>query len=559
LTPPKAKNTERDYLVNPANVLLLYTDPYYLVQQVYPFGLDLIARFLRHHGHHATIEYPFLPDPDPGRNLLRILKGNRPDVIGLGIRNLDTCLSCEPYGDYEGNDFRTFYFLPEVKKIVDIIRMQCPEVPVVAGGGGFAISPEATLNYLGLEYGIVGEGEEPFKQFVEAFPNKKRMQGIKGLVYGKSGTICCNPRGAYAFPEKAISSGGARNGRFRVAFERAGLPVQVKRGCNQACSYCVEPIIEGGKILFREMDRVVEELESLSRMDDAIHKVFFVDTEFNLPDLGYAARLVNRILQVGLHERFSFASQFLPKPFDLDFAGLLSEAGFSIILTCDSFSDAVLRRNGASYRRWDIQNTLDICEQKGLPCTLSMIFGLPGETYETIDDTIEQMKRFPPGPLRRYEYTVGGRIYSGTRLCRMIEEKEGLDHVYGTLAEGYLAPCYFCSPESPLRLKSMIEKRLGYAIAYDNRYDPAAQRSLGVVYLADQGRWEEAVSLFMEGGVASRLGGYDYLFRRLAGSGRTEAARSVSQTVLADLEAEGGDRYHDWVSRIHFYLSCLGE
>ena len=32
-------------------VLLLYADSYYLVKQVYPFGLDLIANHLRRHGH----------------------------------------------------------------------------------------------------------------------------------------------------------------------------------------------------------------------------------------------------------------------------------------------------------------------------------------------------------------------------------------------------------------------------------------------------------------------------------------------------------------------------
>jgi len=540
-----------------ATILLLYTDRYYLIKQVYPFGLDLIADDLRQHGHRVTIEYPFLPDPDPELNLLRILKETRPNVIGLGIRNLDTCLSCEPYGDYVGNDFRTFYFLPEIRKIVETIRTHSPEIPVIAGGGGFTISPQAMLNDLGLEYGVTGEGEEPLLEFVDAFPDREKIRGISGLAYRDGGGVRVNPRKAYSFREGAFSNG--REGRFRFAFETTGLPVQVKRGCNQRCSYCVEPIIERGNIVFREMDRVIEELKTLSQSDDGIRKVFFVDTEFNLPDLAYCTRLIERMIQEGLHERFGFASQFLPKPFDSEFAGILSEAGFSVILTCDSFSDTVLRRNYASYRRRDIRNTLEICEQKGLPCTLSMIFGLPGETYDTVDDSIDQMKRYGPGPLRRYEYTVGGRIYSGTRLCRMIEEKEGLEHVYGTLSEGYLAPCYFCAPESPFRLKQYIEERLGYAIAYDNRYDPAAQRSLALAYLTDQGRWEDVVSLFMESSVSSRLAIYDYLFRRLTGAGRAADARIISENLLAALAADPGGDDRERMSLIQFYLSCLRE
>ena len=164
---------------------------------------------------------------------------------------------------------------------------------------------------------------------------------------------------------------------------------------------------------------------TISRMHEDVREIFFVDTEFNLPDLSYCSRLIERIIHEGLHERFGFTSQFLPRPFDAAFAKRLFEANFSVILTCDSFSDRVLKRNYASYRRRDIQNTLEICERNGLPCTVSMIFGLPGETDETVNDSIEQMKAYKPGLLRRYEYTVGARIYRGTRLCREIEKGSG--------------------------------------------------------------------------------------------------------------------------------------
>ena len=231
-----------------------------------------------------------------------------------------------------------------------------------------------------------------------------------------------------------------RDRKFHYAFETAGLPVQVKRGCNQECSYCVEPIIEGRKIVFRKIDRIIEELKSVSQKDEGIRNIFFVDTEFNLPDLTYCSELLERIIEEDLHNHFSFTSQFFPKPFTPDFAGLLAEAGFSIILTCDSFADQVLKRNHTSYRERDICKTLEACEQHGLTCTISMIFGLPGETYETIDYSLGQMKRYSPGFLRRYEYTIGGRIYQDTRLFRAIEKGGEGPHLYGTRSEGYIEP-----------------------------------------------------------------------------------------------------------------------
>ena len=540
-----------------ARVLLLYTDRYYLIKQVYPFGLDLIAEYLRQYGHHVTVEYPFLPEPDLEINLLNILEESRPEMIGLGIRNIDTCMSCETYGNCGGKDYKTFYFLPEIRRIVDLLKKHAPGLPVIAGGGAFTISPAAILRYLCLEYGVVGEGEEPLRQFVEAFPDREMINRIAGLARFDDG-YRVNPRKGYRFMGDALVP--VRERRFHYAFETVGLPVQVKRGCNQGCSYCVEPIIEGREIVLRKIDRIIEELKSISEKDEGVRNIFFVDTEFNLPDLTFCSRLVERIIGEDLHDRFSFASQFLPRPFDSDFAGLLAEAGFSIILTCDSFADEVLKRNQTSYRERDVCKTLEICEHHGLLCTISMIFGLPGETYETIDHSLEQMKRYGPGFLRRYEYTIGGRIYRGTRLCRFIDEGGEEANLYGTRSEGYILPYYFCAPESPFKLKEYVEKGLGYTIPYENRYDETAVRSLAIAYTADQGRWGEAISRFAESDLPARSQIYDYLFRRLTGAGRIDDARVISEDLLSAIGKDSkGLRYHDQMELIRFYLSLLGK
>ncbi|MBW2342404.1 MAG: radical SAM protein [Deltaproteobacteria bacterium] len=403
-------------------ILLLYADKYYLIKQVYPFGLDLIANYLRQCGHDVTIEYPYLPDPDPEINLVSILERTSPDIIGLGIRNLDTCMSCEEYGDYGGDGYKTFYFLPEVKRLVDFIKKHAPGLPIIAGGGAFTISPVAILKYLGIECGVVGEGEEPLLRFIDAFPDTEKISKIPNIACLKDDYVI-NTRQDYHFRGDLWAF--ERDKKFSFAFETAGLPVQVKRGCNQACSYCVEPIIEGKKFFFRDIDQVIEELKIISETHEGVNTIFFVDTEFNVPDLVYCSGLVRRIMKEDLHRRFSFSSQFLPKPFDNDFAKILAEAGFSIILTCDSFADIVLEKNRVSYCQADITNALRLCEENGISCTLSMIFGLPGETYETLNHSLEQMNRYPPRFLRRYEYTIGGRVYQGTSLCGLVERDKG--------------------------------------------------------------------------------------------------------------------------------------
>lgn len=537
-------------------VSLLYTDKYYLVKQVYPFGLDLIANHLRRHGYDVTIDYPFLPEADLESNLKEILERADPDLIGLGLRNLDTTMSCEQFGNHEGPGYKTFYFIPEVKRIVEIIKRHRPDVPIIAGGGAFTISPAAILKSLGIEYGIVGEGEEPLREFLEAFPDKEKISGIPNLVLQCGDGFQINPRRSYTF--KNNGSVCARERKFNYAYETAGLPVQVKRGCNRNCSYCVEPLIEGRSFIFKNRDSVIEELKTIAEKHDGIRKIFFIDTEFNIPNLEYCSALVTEIIESGLHEHFRFSSQFLPRPFDARFARLLAEADFSVILTCDSFADTVLEVNRISYRQKDIIRALELFEQLGIDCTINLIFGLPGETYETIDHTIKEMIKYPPNVLRRYEYTIGGRIYQGTPLCRLVEGDGGDRHVYGKRSEGRLEPCFYCSPENPLKLNGYIESVLPFSIDCQNNYDKIMHQSLALSYLVDQKRWDEAEARFLKSDLAAKVSIYDYLFRKLADSGRTETAKAVSERLIEEiLQSEDISEYSDRISVIRYYLSIL--
>lgn len=538
-------------------VLLLYTDKYYFVKQVYPFGLNIIADTLKRSGYQVEIETPFLPEEDMALNLRAVLDRIEPDVIGLGIRNLDTTMACEHYGNYEGDGFRTFYFLPDVKRMVDIIKQYRPGIPLVAGGGAFSISSVSILEYLGLDYGFEGEGEQAFREFLDVYPDREKMTMIPGLVFRKgSSSFQRNPRRSFSFGANSFTID--REPKFAYAFETAGMPVQVKRGCNQNCSYCVEPQIEGKRFSFRQPDQVISELEMIAERHAGVRSLFFVDTEFNVPDLSYGVELIGRILNAGLHESFRFASQFLPAPFDADFAGRLKAAGFSVILTADSFADSVLEKNGKSCRRNDILQALELCEQFGIDCTVNLIFGLPGENYETVNSTIDAMAAYPETHLRRYEYTVGTRIYNGTPLHRFVGTHSVDDCLYGRQTPGCLEPLFYCSPASPQDLKHYIDERVPSPMVFFNRMDAQVFEKLAVGFLADQQLWDRALERFAEIDVAAQTSIYEYLFRKLTENNRLDSARSISEQLLNGIFQSGQDaQYAQQIQVVQHYLRLL--
>lgn len=532
-------------------VLLVYADPYYLVKQVYPYGLDLLADRLRQEGIAVQIAYPFLPGADPAANLAAAA-AFAPDLVGLGIRNIDTCMACETYGDWSGEGFRTFFFPPRVRTVVDALRGLLPGVPMICGGGGFTVAPRQILDHLELDFGVVGEGEAALSAFVHVWPDASRLAQIPGLVMRREGVFTETPRRPFSFARPHLPF---RDPGFRHAHAAAGLPVRVKRGCNQGCTFCVEPLIEGRRYIHRDIDDVVGELHAADGLD-TVDKVFFVDTEFNLPDLGYASALVKRLAAEGLHRRFRFASQFLPRPFTDDFARLLAETGFSVILTCTSFADAVLETAGVSYREADIVNALDLCARCGIDATVDLIFGLPGETHETVDHSLRCMHRRPPNPLRRYEYTVGARIYPGTPLARQVAAGDGRN-VYGPLTPGLLEPCFYCEPGAPLELKRRIDDRAPTPMRFDNEMTEACRARLAVGYLADRDRIAEACETFLSLDLPDKSIVFDDLFRRLADSGRLDAARRVAEDLREAIATSGHPAYQGQAGVIDHYLVLL--
>ncbi len=95
--------------------------------------------------------------------------------------------------------------------------------------------------------------------------------------------------------------------------------------------------------MFREIEHVIEELKTIARTHGGVNRIFFVDTEFNVPDFSYGTSLVRRIIEEGLNERFRFSSQFLPRPFDAAFAAGLSKKSVLLIFLKDGSKPIILK------------------------------------------------------------------------------------------------------------------------------------------------------------------------------------------------------------------------
>src|SRR5581483_3610726 len=111
-------------------------------------------------------------EADPEAALRARIRDFRPDVIGLGLRNLHT-------NAYDGTSQK---LIDEYRALVRAMKEET-NAPVVLGGAGFSLRPTTLLSDLGGDYGVVGEGEWAFRHIASTLASGGTPQKLtKGAM-----------------------------------------------------------------------------------------------------------------------------------------------------------------------------------------------------------------------------------------------------------------------------------------------------------------------------------------------------------------------------------------
>lgn len=327
-------------------------------------------------------------------------------AIGITIRNTDDCYLLS-------QDF----FLPEIREIVKYLKTKT-DVPIILGGVGFSIMPEKILEYCELDLGIRGDGEEVLPLLLERIAEGRNYTDLPGLVYRASGCFVNNP--PEYFDLNKISSRRRKFIDNRRYFNEGGQGnIETKRGCNKRCIYCADPVAKGRKVRLRSPEQVVDELEAL--LDEGVDYFHFCDSEFNLPE-DHAKAVCQQIINRGIDKKIDWYAYCSPRPFSEELAMLMKTAGCrGIDFGVDNGNGEILKNLGRDFGKDEIKNTARFCHRYGITFMFDLLLGGPGETRETVKETIELMRETEPD---RVGVMVGVRIYAGTELGNMVL-KEG--------------------------------------------------------------------------------------------------------------------------------------
>jgi radical SAM superfamily enzyme YgiQ (UPF0313 family) len=409
--------------MNKKRLLLVNTNTETSPYPVPPVGLCLLASALEHTYDVRVFDGTFLPP----QSLVALVKEFSPDYIGIGIRNVDNVVI----------DNSVYY--PEVihSRFVKPLR-EATTAPLIAGGSGFSVFPHDLVAQLDVDFGIVGEGEESLAQLLDALDKKEDPTGIPGVVVGKGSADnfvpSVYPKSFASLPFSSIDHWID----FAPYAPRGAYPIQTKRGCDHKCVYCTYPAIEGTAYRMRSPHLVAEEIGlARSRLGNVMFE--FVDSTFNDP-AGHAEAVCRALIGKKISARLRTMG-INPAHASSELFGLMRAAGFTQIdCTPDSGSSTMLANFRKNFSLAQLQRTAHLIREADMPTMWFFVFGGPGETEDTIEETFSFVDSFVQ-PLDMVYMMVGLRIYPNTELCT-IARQEGVIRPHNTLQR----PAFYVSP-----------------------------------------------------------------------------------------------------------------
>ena len=382
---------------------------------VFPLGLSYLAGPLAGRGHLLRVlDLCFAPDPE--KALEEELASFPPDAVVVSIRNIDNVT-------FPGSRS----YISGVSKIVDRCRGRAV---VIVGGSGFSLMPVQLMAHLDADYGIVGEGEEVLPELIARLELGTPVTSLPGvLARGDTSYLPVAPLKQIGFADRTLfpvqryhQEGGMAN-------------LQTKRGCPFSCIYCIYPLLEGSRMRLRPVAEIIAEIRSLIE-DHGVSYIYFVDDIFNYPP-----EFAEQLCRAMVRERLAINWSAFINPGFVS-AGLVEAmvaAGCDAVeFGTESGSATMLRNMGKSFGVDQIRSASKLCREAGADFAHYMLFGGPGESEATIDETFALMDELEPDAVIAM---TGIRIFPGTQLYRQAIED-------GVITEEtpMLEPVFYISP-----------------------------------------------------------------------------------------------------------------
>lgn len=294
----------------------------------------------------------------------------------------------------------TFYVLNmPVNDMVEFIRSYDRDIKIVVGGPLIANHArnysgeefEAALRDLGADiYVVEGQGEMSLVRILECLQNGGDLSKVPNILYFDGARFAQtaeepenNSLDESYIDWKLLADGGALG---------PTLQTRTARSCAFKCAFCNYPT-RAGNLSLAGLDTLEREFSSMLGLGD-VRNVVFIDDTFNvpLPRFKDICRLMIRN-----EYRFNWFSYFRCSNSDEETIELMAKSGCKgVFLGIESGSPTILKNMNKAATVEKYEKGIEMLRQHGILTFGSFITGFPGETDETVRETMDFIRGTKP-------------------------------------------------------------------------------------------------------------------------------------------------------------------
>jgi radical SAM superfamily enzyme YgiQ (UPF0313 family) len=400
------------------HVLLIY--PNLNAEEGFNHGIAAVSGCLKGRGHETSLLNlnEALADVPSDEEVVELVRRQAPGFVAFSVMTQQ----------YK-------YALRLAKKI----KAALPQIPIGVGGVHTIMCTEEVKNDGFWDFIGVGECDDAFPELIDKLeagdPDFRNTPNF--CIRNTDGTYQQNPLGPYpdlnALPPKDYEIFDLPN---MLGRKNGWQSILTSRGCPYRCTYCFNHEVtdryleDGGhsrKSFLRhyDTDRILGEIRQLKACHPYIETIIFDDDLFTL-NKQYCTDFCKAYADADINIPFVLNAHV--QTFTEPVAKALSESPcmivkFGVESGSPELRKKVLERHMSNQA---IIDAFDLCHQYGLHTSAFLMFGLPYENRDMMEETIDLMARIKPGRMRWAIFFPfpGTKSYAISKLGNLIDYRK---------------------------------------------------------------------------------------------------------------------------------------
>ncbi len=288
-----------------------------------------------------------------------------------------------------------------ILEIMTFIRKYNKTARIVLGGPFIGaqmrsqdeISMQFLFKSIGADFYInSSQGEAALVNIVDSLKNSHPFENMFNVIYRSGNKYIVNP--------ESMENNVLENNMidWNLFSDRLGSLVGVRTSvsCPFSCSYCEYPQ-NAGKYQTVCVEAIENELNTISSISK-VTSIGFIDDTFNVPPERFKS-----ILKMIIKNKYSFKwNSFMRCQYvDREMVQLMKESGCEgVYLGVESGDQSILNNMNKNATVEKYKAGISLLKEYGINVLVSTLIGFPGETYDSVYNTIKFIEETEPDFLR---------------------------------------------------------------------------------------------------------------------------------------------------------------